>query len=81
MLSSYINMNGDFYDLEKKLNKTRDPLNPDGHCSGFVKVAPGNKDIFISQVCLRVPCERHVSSQGRVMKDNRELFIFANDKH
>ncbi|GMR34094.1 hypothetical protein PMAYCL1PPCAC_04289, partial [Pristionchus mayeri] len=48
----YINMNGDFYDLEKKLNKTRDPENPEGHCSGFVKVAPGNKDLFISQVTM-----------------------------
>lgn len=31
-----INMNGDLYDLEKKLNKTID-LNYD-RCSGFVKV-------------------------------------------
>lgn len=34
-----INSNGEFYDLEKKLNKTRDPQNVDGKCSGFVKVS------------------------------------------
>ncbi|PAV75746.1 hypothetical protein WR25_11700 [Diploscapter pachys] len=35
-----MNWGGDFYDLEKKLNKTRDPAidQTGGHCSGFVKV-------------------------------------------
>ncbi|CAJ0583201.1 unnamed protein product, partial [Mesorhabditis spiculigera] len=49
---TFINWNGDFYDLEKKLNKTADQPQTDGKCSGLVKVAPGNKDLFISQVTM-----------------------------
>uniref|UniRef100_A0A8R1DX35 Phospholipase B-like n=1 Tax=Caenorhabditis japonica TaxID=281687 RepID=A0A8R1DX35_CAEJA len=50
----YLNLNGDFYDLEKKLNKTRDPAfdQTGGKCSGLIKVAPGNSDLFISQVTM-----------------------------
>ncbi|MQI27738.1 hypothetical protein EI009_25915, partial [Escherichia coli] len=50
----YLNLNGDFYDLEKKLNKTRDPAfeQTGGKCSGLIKVAPGNADLFISQVTM-----------------------------
>ncbi|KAK5979999.1 Phospholipase B [Trichostrongylus colubriformis] len=49
-----MNWNGDFYDLEKKLNKTRDPVEDQvgGHCSGLIKVAPNNADLFISQVTM-----------------------------
>ncbi|ETN77296.1 lysophospholipase, partial [Necator americanus] len=49
-----MNWNGDFYDLEKKLNKTRDPIidQVGGHCSGLIKVAPNNTDLFISQVTM-----------------------------
>ena len=51
-----INANGDFYDLESKLNKSRDPTEQDGivggKCSGLVKVTPGNADILISQVTM-----------------------------
>ena len=49
-----MNWGGDFYDLEKKLNKTRDPAidQTGGHCSGFVKIAPNNADLFISQVTM-----------------------------
>ncbi|KAK6047311.1 hypothetical protein COOONC_15184, partial [Cooperia oncophora] len=50
----YLNWNGEFYDLEKKLNKTRDPVEDQvgGHCSGLIKVAPNNADLFISQVTM-----------------------------
>ena len=49
-----LNLNGDFYDLEKKLNKTRDPAydQTGGKCSGLIKVAPNNEDNFISQVTM-----------------------------
>uniref|UniRef100_A0A915DNQ2 Phospholipase B-like n=1 Tax=Ditylenchus dipsaci TaxID=166011 RepID=A0A915DNQ2_9BILA len=37
---------------KKKFNKTKDPIKDglDGKCSGLVKVAPNNEDIFISQL-------------------------------
>ncbi|KAE9412959.1 hypothetical protein Angca_008600, partial [Angiostrongylus cantonensis] len=49
-----MNWNGDFYDLEKKLNKTRDPVTDllGGRCSGLIKVAPNNADLFVSQVTM-----------------------------
>jgi len=50
-----VNSMGEFYDLEKKFNKTRDPnttASVDGHCSGLVKLAPNNEDLFISQVTM-----------------------------
>ncbi|KAF7637821.1 Phospholipase B-like, partial [Meloidogyne graminicola] len=49
-----LNSNGDFYDLESKLNKTKDPIDDitGGKCSGLVKVAPNNSDLFISQVTM-----------------------------
>ncbi|KIH46810.1 hypothetical protein ANCDUO_23135 [Ancylostoma duodenale] len=49
-----MNWNGDFYDLEKKLNKSRDPVLDQlgGRCSGLIKVAPNNADLFISQVTM-----------------------------
>uniref|UniRef100_A0A0N4W2Y6 Phospholipase B-like n=1 Tax=Haemonchus placei TaxID=6290 RepID=A0A0N4W2Y6_HAEPC len=50
----FMNWNGDFYDLEKKLNKSRDPVQDQlgGRCSGLIKVAPNNTDLFISQVTM-----------------------------
>nr|CAD2167430.1 unnamed protein product [Meloidogyne enterolobii] len=49
-----LNSNGDFYDLESKLNKTKDPADDitGGRCSGLIKVAPNNADLFISQVTM-----------------------------
>ena len=49
-----LNWNGDFYDLEKKLNKTRDLAyeQTGGKCSGLIKVAQNNSDLFISQVTM-----------------------------
>ncbi|CAI4228255.1 unnamed protein product [Auanema sp. JU1783] len=49
-----LNWNGDFYDLEKKLNKTRDPITDQTgeKCSGFIKVTPDNADLLISQVTM-----------------------------
>lgn len=34
-----INSNGEFFDLEKKFNKTQDPTTENGRCSGLVKVS------------------------------------------
>lgn len=52
-------MNGDFYDLERKLKRADDPETPRDHCSGFVKVAPGNNDLFVSQVSfLLLKCRK-----------------------
>uniref|UniRef100_A0A914BUS0 Phospholipase B-like n=1 Tax=Acrobeloides nanus TaxID=290746 RepID=A0A914BUS0_9BILA len=41
------------YELEKKFNRTKDPYHGDnGKCSGLVKLAPNNADLFISQVTM-----------------------------
>ncbi|KAK6744762.1 hypothetical protein RB195_011466 [Necator americanus] len=47
-----VQLTGDLFDLDKYFNKTPDSQeNPDGgRCSGFVKLAPGNKDMFFSHV-------------------------------
>ncbi|KAJ1353695.1 hypothetical protein KIN20_010389 [Parelaphostrongylus tenuis] len=54
MLLRLVNWNGDFYDLEKKLIKTRDNATDhlEGRCSAQVKVAPNNADLFVSQVAM-----------------------------
>ncbi|CAD6188713.1 unnamed protein product [Caenorhabditis auriculariae] len=69
----YLNLNGDFYDLEKKLNKTRDPVmdQTGGKCSGLIKVAPGFADLFISQVTMS-----GFQNMLRVLK----LYKFAYDR-
>lgn len=45
---------GDMFDLNKFLNKTADPMEyPEGgRCSGFIKLAPGNKDLFMAHVSM-----------------------------
>uniref|UniRef100_A0A0K0EJG8 Phospholipase B-like n=1 Tax=Strongyloides stercoralis TaxID=6248 RepID=A0A0K0EJG8_STRER len=71
-----INLGGDLYDLERKFNKTKDPVDnrlPDsGKCSGFVKLAPNNADLFISQVTM---------SGFQMMTRILKLYKFAYDKH
>lgn len=51
-----INVNGELIDLEVVLHKKKDEEMekepPQGKCSGLVKVAPGNRDLFISQVTM-----------------------------
>lgn len=49
-----ININGELYDLEKKFNKTKDPVNSEEgtKCSGLIKLAPNNADLLISQVTM-----------------------------
>jgi hypothetical protein len=49
-----ININGELYDLDKKFNKTKDPINSEegSKCSGLVKVTPNNADLLISQVTM-----------------------------
>uniref|UniRef100_A0A1I8A841 Phospholipase B-like n=2 Tax=Steinernema glaseri TaxID=37863 RepID=A0A1I8A841_9BILA len=68
-----INVNGELIDLEKKFNKTKDLMKPEdnGKCSGLIKVSPGNKDLFISQVTMS-----GFESMIRVLK----LYKFGYDK-
>uniref|UniRef100_A0A183FP37 Phospholipase B-like n=1 Tax=Heligmosomoides polygyrus TaxID=6339 RepID=A0A183FP37_HELPZ len=68
-----MNWNGDFYDLEKKLNKSRDPVQDQlgGRCSGLIKVAPNNADLLISQVTMS-----GFQNMLRVLK----LYKFGYDK-
>jgi hypothetical protein len=49
-----ININGELYDLDKKFNKTKDPINSEegSKCSGLIKVTPNNADLLISQVTM-----------------------------
>ncbi|KAE9551530.1 hypothetical protein FO519_005260 [Halicephalobus sp. NKZ332] len=49
-----ININGELYDLEKKFNKTKDPLYSEegSKCSGLIKLTPDNADLLISQVTM-----------------------------
>jgi hypothetical protein len=67
-----IQISGELYDLdkvfEKKKNKTFDT---DGKCSGFFKVAPGNKDLFFAQVAME-----GLECMTRVLK----LYKFGYDK-
>jgi hypothetical protein len=70
-----INTNGgELYDLEKKFNKTKDPIDAadEGHCSGLIKIAPNNSDIFISQVTMS-----GLQNMLRILK----LYKFGYDKH
>ncbi|KAK6040331.1 hypothetical protein COOONC_22165 [Cooperia oncophora] len=49
-----IQLSGELFDLNKYLNKTPDPQEyPEaGRCSGFVKLAPGNEDMFFAHVAM-----------------------------
>ncbi|KAL3084766.1 hypothetical protein niasHT_031657 [Heterodera trifolii] len=49
-----LNAHGDFYELETKFNRSKDPRDEatGGRCSGLVKVAPNNADILFSQVTM-----------------------------
>uniref|UniRef100_A0A0N5BE53 Phospholipase B-like n=1 Tax=Strongyloides papillosus TaxID=174720 RepID=A0A0N5BE53_STREA len=71
-----INLGGDLYDLERKFNKTKEVVDkrlPDsGRCSGFVKLAPNNADLFISQVTM---------SGYQMMTRILKLYKFAYYKH
>ncbi|CAI4230357.1 unnamed protein product [Auanema sp. JU1783] len=68
-----IQLSGELFDLNKYLNKTPDPQEyPEaGRCSGFVKFADGNKDLFFSHVAMS-----SYSTMNRVLK----LYKFAYDK-
>lgn len=48
---SMIQLSGELIDLSKMYNRTS-MSDEGGKCSGFVKVAPGNKDLFISHVSM-----------------------------
>ncbi|KAE9413268.1 hypothetical protein Angca_004629 [Angiostrongylus cantonensis] len=67
-----IQLSGELFDLNKFFNKTPDPQEyPEaGRCSGLVKVAPGNKDLFFAHVAMS-----SLSWMMRVLK----LYKFAYD--
>ncbi|PAV86669.1 hypothetical protein WR25_22755 [Diploscapter pachys] len=67
-----IQLSGELFDLNKYLNKTPDPQeDPEaGHCSGFIKLAPNNSDMFFSHVAMS-----SLSTMNRVLK----LYKFAYD--
>ncbi|EPB79864.1 lysophospholipase [Ancylostoma ceylanicum] len=67
-----IQLSGELFDLNKYLNKTPDPQEypESGRCSGLVKLAPGNKDMFFSHVAMS-----SLSWMMRVLK----LYKFAFD--
>lgn len=68
-----IQLSGELFDLSKFLNKTNDQTDdPDpGRCSGFVKIAPGNKDMFFSHVAMS-----GYNTMNRVLK----LYKFGYDR-
>ncbi|CAK5080204.1 unnamed protein product [Meloidogyne enterolobii] len=47
-----IQMAGDFFDLDRVFKKPKSNYSSNSHCSGFVKVLEGNKDILISHVTM-----------------------------
>lgn len=51
---SVIQLSGELIDLGKYFNKTKNYMDdPEpGRCSGFVKVAPDNQDLFFSHVAM-----------------------------
>jgi hypothetical protein len=64
-----LNAAGEFFDLEVVLNRTKDSVPPkididsEEHCTGFVKIAPGNKDLFFAQVSMN-----KLNTMTRVLK-------------
>ncbi|KAJ1366547.1 hypothetical protein KIN20_027228 [Parelaphostrongylus tenuis] len=67
-----IQLSGELFDLNKYFNKTPDPQEyPEaGRCSGLVKVAPENKDLFFAHVAMS-----SLSWMMRVLK----LYKFSYD--
>ena len=68
-----IQLYGDYFDLEHVLNKTKLKADTDedpGHCSGYVKVTEGNKDLLMSQVAMS-----GFNTMNRIVK----LYKFAYD--
>ncbi|VDK18842.1 unnamed protein product [Anisakis simplex] len=49
-----IQLYGDLFDLSNVFDKKPDPgdVEDSGHCSGFVKISEGNKDMFFSHVAM-----------------------------
>ncbi|CAJ0578529.1 unnamed protein product, partial [Mesorhabditis spiculigera] len=68
-----IQLSGELFDLNKKFNKTPDPQEyPEaGRCSGLVKIADNNKDMFFSHVAMS-----GLNTMNRILK----LYKFAYDK-
>ncbi|CAD6188332.1 unnamed protein product [Caenorhabditis auriculariae] len=67
-------LSGEMFDLNKFLNKTPDPLEyPEaGRCSGFVKLAPNNADLFFAHVAMS-----SLSWMQRIVK----IYKFGYDKN
>uniref|UniRef100_A0A915BM03 Phospholipase B-like n=1 Tax=Parascaris univalens TaxID=6257 RepID=A0A915BM03_PARUN len=68
-----IQLYGDLFDLAKFFDKQPDPgdVANSGHCSGFAKIAPGNKDLFFSHVAMS-----GYNTMNRVLK----LYKFGYDR-
>jgi len=43
-------MAGDFFDLDRVFKKPKNNYTSNNHCSGFVKVLEGNKDMFLNYI-------------------------------
>jgi hypothetical protein len=49
-----LQLSGELYDLDHLFKKKKESTvdsDPPGHCSGFVRVAEGNKDLSVSMIC------------------------------
>ena len=70
-----LHLSGELFDLSKALKKptlvNKDPDPSPGHCSGFLKVTPGNKDLLFSHVSMS-----SYSTMNRLLK----LYKFDYDK-
>uniref|UniRef100_A0A914MCB9 Phospholipase B-like n=1 Tax=Meloidogyne incognita TaxID=6306 RepID=A0A914MCB9_MELIC len=63
-----IQMAGEFYDLDRVFKKPKTNYSSNSHCSGFVKVLEGNKDILMAHVTMA-----GLNTMNRILK----LYKFA----
>ncbi|KAF7637678.1 Phospholipase B-like, partial [Meloidogyne graminicola] len=66
-----IQMSGDFFDLEHVFKKSENLEYEPSHCSGFIKITEGNKDLLMSHVSMS-----GYNTMNRILK----LYKFAFDK-
>nr|CAD2201066.1 unnamed protein product [Meloidogyne enterolobii] len=63
-----IQMAGEFYDLDRVFKKPKTNYSSNSHCSGFIKVLEGNKDILMAHVTMA-----GLNTMNRILK----LYKFA----
>uniref|UniRef100_A0A1I8BKQ9 Phospholipase B-like n=1 Tax=Meloidogyne hapla TaxID=6305 RepID=A0A1I8BKQ9_MELHA len=68
-----IQMSGDFFDLEHVFKKNPNLESEPSHCSGFIKITEGNKDLLISHVSMA-----GYNTMNRILKLYK--FSFDNKK-